>query len=393
VEINLSPNDREFADEVRSWLDAHLIGEYRKYLGVGGPDNAEAWDVRLAWERQLAAAGWTCLTWPKEYGGQGMTLAQEIVFEYEYAKAGAPYRVGVHGTDLFGPTLLRFGTDEQKLRFLPKIAAVEEFWGQGFSEPNAGSDLAAVQTRARLDGDEWVIDGQKIWTTFGVYADWLYVVARTDPTATPKHKGLSFLMVPAHQPGVEIRPIRNLMGDDEFCEIFFTEARTKADLVVGGVNDGWKIAMGALGVERGSLMMPMQLRFEREVDGLLELARQRKVSPALRHRIIDAWVAVRIMRTTNLRTIAELLGDKPVGPQATSAKLFASNQHQRLLELAMEVLAEDGLSVGDGYELNAWQRSFMLSRAETIYGGTSQIQRNIIGERILGLPKEPAAGA
>jgi alkylation response protein AidB-like acyl-CoA dehydrogenase len=391
VEINLSPSDREFAADVRTWLDEHLVGEYRNYLGVGGPDNAEAWDVRLAWEKELAAHGWTCLTWPEEYGGRGLTPAQEIVFEYEYAKARAPYRVGVHGSDLFGPTLLRFGSHEQKLRFLPKIASVEELWGQGFSEPNAGSDLASVQTRAHLDGDEWVIDGQKIWTTFGSYADWLYVVARTDPEAVPKHRGLSLLIVPAHQPGVEIRPIRNMMGDEEFCEVFFTEARTSADMVVGAVNDGWKVAMGALGVERGSLMMPMQLRFEREADALLDLARQRNVSASLRHRILDAWVAVRVMRTTNLRTLGEVLRNEPAGAQATTAKLFASGQHQRVLELAMEVLAEEGVSVGQGYELDAWQRSFMLSRAESIYGGTSQIQRNIIGERVLGLPKEPVA--
>jgi alkylation response protein AidB-like acyl-CoA dehydrogenase len=389
VEINLSPEDHDFAEEVRTWLDEHLVGEYRNYLGVGGADDGEAWEIRLAWEKELAAGGWTCLTWPKEYGGRALTSVQEIVFEYEYAKSRAPYRVGVHGTDLFGPTLLKFGTHEQKLRFLPKIAAVEEFWGQGFSEPNAGSDLASVQTRARLEGDEWVIDGQKIWTTFGMYADWLYVVTRTDPTAVPKHRGLSLLIIPAHQPGVDIRPIRNMMGDDEFCEVFFTEARTAADLVVGEVNDGWKVAMGALGVERGSLMLPMQLRFEREADALLELAKQHNVSPALRHRIIDAWAAVRIMRTTNLRTLGEVLRKQPAGAQATTAKLFASGQHQRLLQLVMEILAEDGVTVGEDYELSTWQRSFMLSRAESIYGGTSQIQRNIIGERVLGLPKEP----
>jgi alkylation response protein AidB-like acyl-CoA dehydrogenase len=389
MEMDLSPDERDFAAEVRTWLEEHLVGEYRSHLGVGGADNAEAWDVRLAWERELAASGWSCLSWPKEYGGRGLTPAQEIVFEYEYAKSRAPYRVGIHGTDLFGPTLLKFGSREQKLRFLPKIAAVEEFWGQGFSEPNAGSDLASVQTRARLEGDEWVIDGQKIWTTFGSYADWLYVVVRTDPAAVPKHKGLSFLIVPAHQPGVDIRPIRNMMGDDEFCEIFFTGARTKADLVVGEVNDGWNVAMGALGVERGSLMMPMQLRVEREADALLELVKDRNLSASLRHRILDAWVTVRVMRNTNLRTLAEVLRGDQVGPQATTAKLFASGQHQRVLELAMEVLAEDATVVGDGYQLDAWQRSFLLSRAETIYGGTSQIQRNIIGERVLGLPKEP----
>jgi alkylation response protein AidB-like acyl-CoA dehydrogenase len=391
MEINLGPHDRDFAEEVRTWLAEHLVGEYRDFLGVGSADDGEAWDIRLAWEKELAADGWTCLTWPEEYGGRGMTAAQEVVFEYEYAKSRAPYRVNVHGTDLFGPTLLKFGSHEQKLRFLPKIAAVEEFWGQGFSEPDAGSDLAAVQTRARLEGDEWIIDGQKTWTSFGMHADWLYVVTRTDPSAVPKHRGLSLLIVPAHQPGVEIRPIRNMMGADEFCEVFFTEARTSADLVVGEVNGGWQVAMGALGVERGSLMMPMQLRVEREADALVELAKQHAVSPALRHRIIDAWVAVRVMRTTNLRTLAEVLRNEPAGAQATTAKLFASGQHQRLLELAMEVLAESGLTVGDGYELSRWQRSYMLSRAESIYGGTSQIQRNLIGERVLGLPKEPAA--
>jgi alkylation response protein AidB-like acyl-CoA dehydrogenase len=388
VEIEFAPEDRAFAEEVRSWLDEHLVGEFAEHRGVGGADDAEAWDVRLRWEKQLSAGGWLGLTWPKEYGGRAATHSQEVVFEYEYAKAQAPYRVGIQGTDLFGPTLLRFGTEEQKRRFLPKITAVEEFWGQGFSEPEAGSDLASVRTTARLEGDEWIVDGQKIWMTFASSADWLYVLARTDPTVA-KHKGLSLLLVPADQPGVDIRPIKNMLGASEFCEVFFTGARTRADLVVGAVNDGWRVALGALGVERGTLLMPMQLRIEREADALVALARERDVSPSLRHRIVDAWVGVHLMRTTNLRTLGEVLRGEEPGPQATTSKLFASGQHQRLLDLAMEVLADDATTVGPGYDLGRWQHTFLLSKAESIYGGTSQIQRNIIGERLLGLPKEP----
>jgi alkylation response protein AidB-like acyl-CoA dehydrogenase len=298
----------------------------------------------------------------------------------------------VQGQDLFGPTLLMFGTPEQKARFLPKILAAEEFWGQGFSEPDAGSDLASVRTRAALNGDEWVIDGQKIWMTFGASADWLYVLCRTDPQAS-RHRGLSLLLVPARQPGVQIRPITNVLGDGEFCEVFFTGARTRADLVVGAPGDGWKVAMAALGVERGTLLMPQQLGFEREAEHVLQLARDRAGVGAsaggLSHRLVDAWIAVQLMRVTTLRTISELVAGRAPGAQAATSKLYASVQHQRLLELATELLAEDMTVTGDGYALEPLQRAFLLSRAETIYGGSSQIQRNIIGERVLGLPREP----
>ena len=287
-----------------------------------------------------------------------------------------------------------FGTPEQKARFLPKILAAEEFWGQGFSEPDAGSDLASVRTQARLDGEEWVIDGQKIWMTFGASADWLYVLCRTEPGSS-RHHGLSLLLVPARQPGVQVRPITNMLGDGEFCEVFFDSARTSADLVVGAPGDGWKVAMAALGVERGTLLMPQQLGFEREAEHVLELARARAgagagASPGgLSHRLVDAWIAVRLMRVTALRTIGELVAGRAPGAQAATAKLYASVQHQRLLELATELLAEEATVTGDGYALEPLQRAFLLSRAETIYGGSSQIQRNIIGERILGLPREP----
>lgn len=391
MEIEIRPEDRAFAGEVRAWLDGHLTGEFAVHRGVGGPDDSAAWDVRLRWEKELSAGGWLGLTWPSEYGGRGATLSQAIIFEYLYARAQAPYRIGVQGQDLFGPTLLRFGTPEQKARFLPKILAVEEFWGQGFSEPDAGSDLASVRTRARLEGDEWVLDGQKIWMTFGASADWLYVLCRTDPGSS-RHRGLSLLLVPAGQPGVQIRPITNMLGDGEFCEVFFTGARTRADLVVGAPGEGWQVAMAALGVERGTLLMPQQLGFEREAEEVLRLARDRAGSGAsaagLGHRMVDAWIAVRLMRVTALRTIGELVAGRAPGAQAATSKLYASVQHQRLLELATELLAEDMTVTGEGYALESMQRAFLLSRAETIYGGSSQIQRNIIGERVLGLPRE-----
>jgi alkylation response protein AidB-like acyl-CoA dehydrogenase len=396
MDIEIRPEDRPFADEVQSWLDEHLVGEFAAHRGVGGPDDSAAWDVRLRWEKELSAGRWLGLTWPQEYGGRGATLAQAIIFEYLYARAQAPYRLGIQGQDLFGPTLLMFGTPGQKARFLPKILAAEEFWGQGFSEPDAGSDLASVRTRAALVGDEWVIDGQKIWMTFGASADLLYVLCRTDPGSS-RHRGLSLLLVPARQPGVQVRPITNMLGEGEFCEVFFDSARTSADLIVGAPGDGWKVAMAALGVERGTLLMPQQLGFEREAEHVLELARARVGAGAgpgagvggLSHRLVDAWIAVRLMRVTALRTIGELVAGRAPGAQATTAKLYASVQHQRLLELATELLAEEATVTGDGYALEPLQRAFLLSRAETIYGGSSQIQRNIIGERVLGLPREP----
>ncbi|MBV9380345.1 MAG: acyl-CoA dehydrogenase family protein [Streptosporangiaceae bacterium] len=392
MDIEIRPEDQPFADEVQRWLDEHLVGEFAEHRGVGGPDDPAAWELRLRWEKKLSAGRWLGLTWPPEYGGRGATLSQAIIFEYLYARAQAPYRLGVQGQDLFGPTLLMFGTPGQKARFLPKILAAEEFWGQGFSEPDAGSDLASVRTRARLDGDDWMIDGQKIWMTFGTSADWLYVLCRTDPRAA-RHRGLSLLIVPARQPGVEIRPVTNMLGDGGFCEVFFTAARTRADLVVGAPGDGWKVAMAALGVERGTLLIPQQLGFEREAEHVLELARGRAGATGLSHRLVDAWIAVRLMRVTTLRTIGELVAGREPGAQAATSKLYASVQHQRLLELATELLADDMTVTGGGYALKALQRAFLLSRAETIYGGSSQIQRNIIGERVLGLPREPRPGS
>ena len=392
MDFDIAPEEAAFRDEVRQWLADHLVGEFAAHRGVGSPTDDTAWDVRIAWEKELASGGWLGLTWPREYGGRGASLAQEVVFETEYARAAAPARVNSQALELLGPMLLAFGTEEQKRRFLPRILSVEDIWGQGFSEPGAGSDIAAVSCRARLDGDEWVVDGQKVWTTFGHHADWLYVVCRTHPDASLRHKGLTMLLVPVDQPGVEIRPIANLAGSVEFSECFFTGARTDADLVVGGVDNGWRVVMGTLGTERGAALIPMQLAMEHEVLQVAANARDTGAfqDPRIRQRLADAYIDTQLMRATTQRVVSSLVaGRNDADAAAATSKLFASVAHQRLGELAMDVegpAAQVLASPAPG-GLSFAQRTFLLSRAETIYGGTSEIQRNIISERVLGLPR------
>ncbi|MBE1551948.1 alkylation response protein AidB-like acyl-CoA dehydrogenase [Mycobacterium sp. OAS707] len=383
-----APEYRDFREEVRTWLAEHLVGEFHAHRGVGGPTDDTAWEVRLAWERELAEGNWLGLSWPVEYGGRGAGLAEEIVFEYEYARAAAPARVNIQALELLGPTLLAHGTEEQKRRFLPRILAVEEMWGQGFSEPGAGSDLASVRTKAALADGDWHIDGQKVWTTFGDRADWLYVLCRSDPDPSLRHRGLTLLLVPADQPGVEIRPIANLARSREFSECFFNDARTSEDMVVGGIGEGWPVVMTTLSRERGSALMPMQLAVEREVGELIEAARNSGAldDRRVRQRLVDALIVVHIMRSTNLRVVSDLLDPRASGAAtaaATTSKLFASTHHQRLGELAIEILGAEVIFGSDG----SARKLFLQSRAETIYGGTSEIQRNIIAERVLGLPR------
>ena len=390
MDIAVTPADKQFQDEARTWLAEHLTGEFRRHLGVGGPADDSGWEIRREWERLLARDKWLNISWPVEYGGRGGTMTQDIIFQVEHAAARAPYWVGVHGRDLFGPTLLEFGSAEQKARFLPKITAVEEMWGQGFSEPNAGSDLASLTTKAALDGEEWVINGQKIWMTFGMYADWLYVLCRTDPTA-PRHRGISMLLIPRDQPGVDVRPIRNMAGGAEFAEVFFTDARTRKDLVVGEVNGGWKVVMGTLGNERGgTTILPFQASFEQEMEELLRLVRTRPdVEPALRDRVTQAYTGLRVMQMHTLRGISSAVRSGHPGPESSVSKLFWANWHRSFGELLMDVQGAASMIYGDDGSPDLLQRSFLNARAETIYGGANEIQRNILGEQVLGLPKEP----
>ncbi len=395
MDIDIAPDQADFREEVRTWLSEHLVGDFAAHRGIGSPTDDAAWDVRVAWERELSAGNWLGLTWPGEYGGRGMGLAEEIIFEYEYARAGAPARVNTQALELLGPTLLAFGTEEQKQRFLPKILAVEETWGQGFSEPGAGSDLAAVRTKAVADDDGWRIDGQKVWTTFGHHADWLYVLCRTDPDVSLRHRGLSLLLVEVDQPGVDVRPIENLARSSEFSECFFKDARTAVDMVVGGVGNGWRVVMATLGMERGSALMPMQLAMQREVMDMIDAAKNSGAvnDPLIRQRLVDAYIGVNVMRSSNLRVVADLLDDNAAEPgkataaAATGGKLFASLHHQLMGELAMDVYGADAVYSAASSTTAAARKLFLLSRAETIYGGTSEIQRNIIAERVLGLPR------
>ncbi len=389
MDLGFSAEDEAFRDEVRTFLEDSLRSDFAVVRGRGGPGDDDClFEERLAWERHLGAHGWTCVSWPKEHGGRDLSLHQQVVYFEEYARARAPGRIGHIGETLLGPTLIAFGSDEQRARLLPGIVAGTELWCQGYSEPGAGSDLANIQTRAELDGDEWVIDGQKVWTSQAHWADWCFVLARTNRDAA-KHKGISYLLVPMRQNGVDIRPIHQLTGDFEFNEVFFTGARTAAANVVGEVDGGWSVAMGTLGFERGASTLGQNLMFLNEWDSILDVARRNGSAhdPVVRQRLADAWLRLRLMRLNTMRIMSSTL-DAP--PAAMVTKLFWATLHRDLGELAMDVVGPDAmLRTGADGDYSRLQRLFLFSRSDTIYAGTNQIQRNIIGERALGLPKEP----
>ena len=389
MDFRYSAEDEAFRDEVSDWLRDHLVGEYAELHGAGGPGlEHEGFDVRVAWEAELGKAGWIGLGWPRSVGGRDATITHQVIWAEEYAKAGAPARVNHMGENLLGPTLIEYGSRAQQERFLPPILSGDERWCQGYSEPDAGSDLANVKTRAAIDGDQWVIDGQKVWTSLAHVSHWCFVVARTDP-ASSRHAGLSFLLVPMDQPGVEIRPIIQITGTGEFNEVFFDGARTDADLVVGDVGNGWRVAMALLGFERGVSTLAQQVGFAREVEHLLDVARRRgaNTDPIMRQRLVSLWARLRIMRLNALRTMSN---DVP-GPEASITKLFWGTWHRDVTECMVDVLGAEAL-VGERlpYELGLEQRLFLFARADTIYGGSNEVQRNVLGERVLGLPKEPA---
>ena len=374
----------EFRAEVREWLADNLVGEYAALKGLGGPGKEyQAFEERLAWNRLLAAAGLTCLGWPVEHGGRGLTVAHRVAFYEEYAKADAPDKVNHLGEELVGPTLIAYGTPEQQQRFLPAIRDVTELWCQGYSEPGAGSDLANVATTAVLEGGQWVLNGQKVWTSLAHWAQWIFVVARSEK-GSKRHAGLSYLLVPLDQPGIEIRPIVQLTGDSEFNEVFFTDARTDADLVVGQPGDGWRVAMATLTFERGVSTLGQQIRYARELSGIVELAKANGAidDPLIRERLTRAWAGLQTMRSYAMATM-----DVEQPGMDNVSKLLWANWHRDLGELAMDIRGKAGL-LTEGGEFDEWQRLFLFSRADTIYGGSNEIQRNIIAERVLGLPRE-----
>jgi alkylation response protein AidB-like acyl-CoA dehydrogenase len=381
----------EFRDEVRTWISEHLVGEFARWKGYGGIGRENLpLEIQLAWERELATGGWVGLGYPAHLGGRPATLDEQVAFHEELAASRAPARLGTVGATLLGPTLLAFGTPEQQARFVPDIVAATQHWCQGYSEPDAGSDLAGIRTRADLDGDEWVLSGQKVWCTLAHVAEWCFVLARTDAAST-RHHGLSYLLVRMDQPGFTARPIRQPTGGEEFSELFFDGARTSADLVVGEVGGGWRVAMGTLGFERGVGSLGMQLSFAQQLEDLVDVARHNGTidDSVIRDEIARSWSEVRIMRFTSQRTLATL--DNPSTSAATSiSKLYWSQWFQHFGELAMRIRGTSALVSEDAdFGTDGLQQTFLFGRAVTIFAGSSQIQRNIIGESVLGLPREP----
>jgi alkylation response protein AidB-like acyl-CoA dehydrogenase len=403
MELRYSPEAEAFREKVQAFLAEHLpVG----WAGIGAiADRDEAERFVATWRQTLAANRLLGLSWPEQYGGAGLSKLEQVVLAEEFARAGVP-TMGPNdtfGIKMLGNTLIRWGTEEQKRRFLPRILSGDDTWCQGYSEPDAGSDLAGLKTRAALDGDHWVLDGQKIWTSKAVGANWIFVLARTEPTA-PKHGGITFLLVPLHQPGIEIRPITMLSGEGDFNEVFFTGATTDAENVVGQVNGGWAVAQTLLGHERGEEAATNPVLFRAELDRLIRLARHRGKlgDPVVRDRLVQAYVRCEVMRFLGARILTGVLhGGGTLGPQASISKLYWSEYHRDVTRLALDVLGADALiptgrgpmrpyrtdDPGAPNTTGSWVGAFYNAVAGTIYAGTSEIQRNIIAENVLGLPR------
>ena len=394
MKLTFSPEDEAFREDIAAWLADNLGGEFEKTRFRGGPgDEHMFFEERRDWEYRMADGAWTCVGWPEEHGGRGLSIEQQVIFHEEYARAGGPGRVGHIGEGLTGPTLIAYGSDAQKQRFLPKILSGEELWCQGYSEPGAGSDLANVRTKAVFDEakGKWLITGQKIWTSLARESDWCFVIARTDAESKGS-KGLGFSLIEMNQTGIDVRPINQLTGTSEFNEVFFDEAECDADCIVGNAGDGWKVAMGLLGFERGVSTLGQQMLFQNELDEIVRIAKENGAAkdPAIRQRIAEAHIGLRIMRYNSLRTLSSDIGDGSLEKAAMIYKLYWSSWHRNLGNLAMDVLGPEAEIVASGpYELTQLQSLFLFTRSDTIYGGTNQIQRNIIAERALGLPREP----
>jgi alkylation response protein AidB-like acyl-CoA dehydrogenase len=403
MDLDLGPEIEQFRAGLRDWIAAEAptalagLTDWRVTVTVGGHRArglAEALQhpAYAEWERKLASSRLICPQWPAEFGGQDMNAVRVAVLNEEFYRAGVPRVIRGMGEALVGPSVIVHGTPEQREHFLPRIISGEDIYCQGFSEPDHGSDLAAVQTRGEVAGDEIVITGQKVWTSGAARATMMFVLCRTDPAAE-KHAGLSYVLIPFTGPQVRYRPIRQLSGAAEFYEDFLDDVRAPLFNVIGGLNNGWRVAMTTLGHERGGSATVQHLRFEREFWELVETARKhgRTADPLVRQQLAQAYTGVQLMRFSGLRTLARVAAGHPPGPEASVSKLFWSEYHKRLGEIAMGIIGADGLlrPEGAGYPTSPWQGVYLSSRAGTIYSGTSEIQRTIIGERALGLPKEP----
>ncbi len=394
-----------FREKIQAFLAEHLPSNWQ---GIGALDHEAAMQFTSEWRAILRDNKLLAANWPEEYGGAGLTALESVIMAEEFQKSGVPTGGpnDVFGIQMVGNTIIQWGTEEQKKHFLPRIISGEDTWCQGYSEPNAGSDLGNLGCKAELDGDEWVINGQKIWTSAGHLADWIFVLTRTDAEAA-KHRGITFLLCPMDQPGVEVRPIQMISGESEFNEVFFDDARCPKENVIGEVNGGWAVAMTLLGYERGEAAATTPVAFKGEIDRLLEMAKERGVNddPAIRQRLAWCYSKVEIMRFLGMRTLTKFLQGEHPGPDASIFKLYWSEYHRKVTELAVDILGADALhwegnlpsssfstdSKGAENTSGSWVGTFLNARAGTIYAGTSQVQSNIIGEMVLGLPKEPKA--
>ena len=395
MDFTLTPDQEALRARVRAWLTAHIPEDWRKF-GLSEVPRPEAYEFLRKWQKTLHDAGFIGLTWPKEYGGQGLTFVEEILLHEEMALAKAPPMLNILGVGMAGPTIIAYGTEEQKQRYPAKILSCEEIWCQGYSEPNSGSDLASLQTRAVKDGEYWVINGQKVWTSLAHVADYMMLLARTDPAA-PKHKGITYFLLDMKLPGVTVKPLRQITGDAEFNEVFFDNVRVHESQVLGGVNNGWAVGLTTLMYERLALGFGLQVRLRITLQSLVDMAKRiekngRAITkdPVMRQKLAALWIDTEALKYTGARAVTKLLRGELPGPEASTGKMGWVETHQRLQELAMEIQGPYAMlarGADAAVDSGVWQYSFLRSRANSIEGGTTEIQKNIIGERVLGLPK------
>jgi alkylation response protein AidB-like acyl-CoA dehydrogenase len=397
MDFTLTPEQQSFRDEVRAWLSKNLPKDWSsKVQAASDVPREEAYDFLRQWQRKMYEAGFVGLTWPKESGGRGLTFMEEMILQEEMALAKAPPVLNILAVGMAGPTVNAYGTEEQKKRYPPKMLSCEEIWCQGYSEPNSGSDLASLQTRAVKDGEYYVINGQKVWTSLAHIADWMMLLARTDPAA-PKHKGITYFLLDMHAPGVTVKPLKQLTGDAEFNEVYFDNVRIHESQILGGLNNGWAVGLTTLMYERLALGFGLQVRLRIALDGLVDLARRSSKNgvpatqdPVTRQKLAQMWIDTEVFKYTGARAITKLLKGELPGPEASAGKMMWVEGHQRVQELAMELEGPYAqLTKGSRWavENGLWQYGFLRSRANSIEGGTTEIQKNIIGERVLGLPK------
>jgi alkylation response protein AidB-like acyl-CoA dehydrogenase len=387
MDLSLIPSELKFRDELRAWLKGNLPAKMVKTA-----DNTAAYnDYLKAWQRKLYEGGYAGINWPKEYGGRGATFIEQAIFQEELALADAPERMGTIGQGLVGPTIIAVGTEEQKKRYLPTILSGDEIWCQGFSEPNAGSDLASLETKGIREGEDFIVNGQKIWTSYAHIAEQCLLVVRTDPSA-PKHKGLTCLLVDMKTPGISVRPLKMMSGDSGFNEMFFTNVRVSVQNVLGKVNDGWNVAITALSNERANLGTGLYVMFKRNFDAVLDQARKLKrhgkpavQDPVLRQRLAQAYVDLEVFRLNTTRSLSNLNKTGAPGPEGSIQKLYWSELNQRNAQIAMEVLGPHGQLTN--FDHGRWVYNYLRCRGNTIEAGTSEVQRNIIAQRVLGLPR------